>query len=133
MKRPLSKQTKIQRYKQIEKEIEHDRRIRQDEMKIIEEKENKKSKEFKEKATFYRNKFEQEEEARKNDFVRNTIHMMKKFEENHPSLEFSQKFENHFRDELSPSMLSSSGPVAARSISQQNPNSLRIKYVDTTS
>ena len=52
MKRPLSKQTKIQRYKQIEKEIEHDRRIRQDEMKIIEEKENKKSKEFKEKATF---------------------------------------------------------------------------------
>ena len=42
MKRPLSKQTKIQRYKQIEKEIEHDRRIRQDEMKIIEEKENKK-------------------------------------------------------------------------------------------
>ena len=55
MKRPLSKQTKIQRYKQIEKEIEHDRRIRQDEMNIIEEKENKKSKEFKEKATFYRN------------------------------------------------------------------------------
>ena len=42
MKRPLSKQTKIQRYKQIEKEIEHDRRIRQDEMKIIEEIERQK-------------------------------------------------------------------------------------------
>ena len=49
-------------------------------MKQIEINENLKSREFKEKASFYRSKFEREEEDRKSDFIKNTVKMMKKFE-----------------------------------------------------